>query len=221
MNNEIISLLSYPKSGSVWLWHCLQYVFQTTNSNQTPTIEALRHAAPNLEIKDNIYIHKHHVPQPSWDDKNSFLILMLRDPKEAIFSYGVAYCNNEFSFSAQAERYAKLVNYWESRKNKKALIYYEDFINSPLRTLENIIKLAAPHQARQISNLTVDLEGLKNASLELKNKTGHPALSGGDKKVFHSKNLSPQNKEELNRTLQKSLGPNFSFINHYFYNENN
>lgn len=219
MNHKIISLISYPKSGSVFLWHCLQYVFQTTSTNQSPTIEALADPTPRLKLKNDIYIHKHHDPQPSWDDKNSFLILMLRDPKEAIPSYGIAYRNKEFCFSSEGEKYANLVNYWESRKNKKTIIYYEDFINNPISVVENIVKLGAPRQASQISNLVVDFEGLKNASLELKKKTGHPALSGGDKKVFHGKNLLSQDKKELNNVLQKNLGPNFSLINHYFNNE--
>ena len=217
MNHKIISLISYPKSGSVFLWHCLQHALQTTNTNQTPTIEALADSTPHLKLKNDIYIHKHHDPQPAWDNQDSFLILVLRNPKEAIPSYAASYLNNKFSLAAETTRYSKLIKYWCGRKNNKTIVYYEDLIDNTEKTIRQIVESAAPPYLHYIKNFNSDLSGLREASLKLKKTLGNASLSGGATHFFHSKNLNPKDRQKIDLLLQQDLGPLDTHLHRYFY----
>jgi hypothetical protein len=216
MNHKIISLISYPKSGSVFLCHCLQHVLQTANTNETPTIKALAASTPHLNLKNEIYIHKHHKPQPTWDNQGSFLILVLRNPKEAIPSFRRGYSYNK-SLLFETKRYSKLIKYWNARSNNKTIVYYEDIIDNTEKTIRQIVESAAPPYLRNIKSFNIDLSGLREASLKLKKTLGHKSLSGGDKPLFHSKNLTPQRRKRIGLLLQEQLPPSeFAHLHRYF-----
>lgn len=149
----MLILCSYPRSGSTWTRYYLEYMTQRPTSGIGDGSVARKHPQLGVDRNAKKYAHKTH--QITSEDRKmcSKLILLVRDPVEAItrhgWSEGWKHKSNDDKALAKLEHalghdtiqrinYMNLIKSYEECKHPKLMVYYEDLCSKPAETLESI-----------------------------------------------------------------------------------
>ncbi len=197
-------LLSFPRSGNTWLRYCLEFLTQRPSFSHTGLYYEIQRplgwtAGFALDV-DKAPIQKIHTQyeiigndaqiHPANPDID-ILILLLRNPKETFARHKYNSWQSMLRDHTVGKGYAvqtyfeNLVLFESWPKDKRLLIYYEDFITKPRETLETI--LAFLHESSMpLDEFMRDYEHHRNACLTLYNG----AVSKGEDILFHAKKTS-------------------------------
>ncbi len=190
-------LLSFPRSGSVFLNYCLQYGFKTFLVNQKPYLESFSKHLSGFELENKVQILKHHdfSAVAKHDNEDVFTIFMLRDFKECVPSH----CAQEGTedYQSYLDEYCDGLLSFRQWKNEKHVVYYEDFIKDPVRETSIIIDKCNSDYHHVMDSLSDDIDELSKQSIALKKSLGSPSLSGGKQSSFHSKKLNQKEQDAM------------------------
>lgn len=227
-------LLSYPRSGNHLVRYMIEFMTGIPTSgcygnmkdkpiysnvfpdNKTP----LSHVQHDYHF---IFTKFHKIPSPH----NSIflkadppLLLILRDYKECILSH--LYKNTgkntiiPGSFNRELDMYLKILNYYNSYKGKKMIIYYEDLINDTDNVLLKL-KMFIPE-----IKLKYFLDFLKNKDYHYylssngKNRSWGGINSNGDTD-YYFKNQSHDEKQKIIMCIRQLKNKHMKLFRKYLY----
>jgi len=203
-----IYILSYPRSGSFWVRWCLEFLLQTTRISDHPKRSfqfALKNNRVNLSTIfkpiDEYKLLKDHGVNQNFDDGNTTLIMVLRNYKECI--------PRQIIYKAQTKQqalnqYVRMIKRYDKWNGKKFIVYYEDLITDPEKTLENLINIIDTKYVKNIKLLMQDYEEHKKGSLERYTTTGGKpeSMTKGNSIIFHSKKLTIEQKQDYDQFIK-------------------
>ena len=143
-NNQNLNrllLLSFPRSGSVFLLYCLQYCLKTYRVNQSPQLKDFIDTIEDFEPANKVQIFKEHEFKniAQHDVAKNFTLFILRDFKECILSQCIQV--NSTDYARYASIYCDQVLAFQQWENKKHCIHYEDFIENPIDEVASTVEL--------------------------------------------------------------------------------
>ena len=180
---EKLVLLSYPRCGSDWVRYITETLtgLPTTNEQDNP---------------DAIMAKYHHASSARQHPADDRLLLLLRDYREVVLSYLYAdnrYTQGTMTFAHQLgtriaelrpqyESYFANIAYFEQFSGAKEMIYYEDFVHSPARTIVRLGRTLRIGTDKPAEDFIADFHNHRVKSLARKNKPGAmPTKTNGNK----------------------------------------
>lgn len=144
-------LLSYNHSGNTWVRYCIEFLTQLpTYGHQKFSISQRKNNFLNVNLSEEPIVLKRHEMSDFELKNNDKIILLIRDPKDAI--------KQGSSVSSEFEKYYKLIILFENFSGKKQIIKYNDLFCFP--TINFIINF-------------FDLNVEKSRLIELENNFEH------------------------------------------------
>tara|TARA_R110000796_G_scaffold58413_4_gene134860 strand:+ start:15680 stop:16327 length:648 start_codon:yes stop_codon:yes gene_type:complete len=189
-----VIIINYPRSGSNFLHYCVENLF-------------------------NIDIWKNHGQSPEfWQKERYPSIFLLRNYKECVpRQLGCTKRGNEYDLesikshmrNANATKdtktfdYIKVLKYYDELEKEKLLIYYEDLISNTENELKRLVDFmnGLGFKTELFNDFIINLEKHRKESLKRYTPT---SSSGGNVKIFHSKNIRDKDKNSLDKFLQKT-----------------
>ena len=149
------------------------------------------HEADQLMQKDMV-VKTGHV-QESISVENIKLFCIVRDYKEAVFSE--CKTNTSADFSEEVKKYMSVLETYDKFPHEKKMMYYEDLIVDPLKTLnENIVNFSGEGLGQTKEDMKKNLELLiedysdhQNHSIDNYRQGAGKALSAGKSLDYHRK----------------------------------
>jgi len=146
-------LLSYPRSGNTWLRYCIEFLSKrptaipgSKQQGGNPVSEVIKGMGVNLKATP-ICSKSHNIGDISERHK---LIVIVRDYKEAIVRHYKNISNNHKElkkvFLRETEGsirtgvdYTKILEFYDAHTGDKTLVYYEDLITKPKKSILQVI----------------------------------------------------------------------------------
>jgi|GEM_PF-1214601 hypothetical protein len=206
-------LLSYPRSGNTWMRYCLEFTtgrptfhrFNKTNKRDLP-IGWLADFAVDCSMAPIEKVHtRKEIAKSGGDNASDKLILIIRNPKEALSRHGGKDLTLSLLLGQQAQGNADPRIYFDNialfdewAPQNRLLIYYEDFLSKPIQTLVKVI--------------TFIEEPLDRIDTFIKNYTFHKkkaialyreSESHGDDLLFHSKLIDAAYRKQIDSWIKE------------------
>ena len=185
-----VVLLNYPRCGSTFLHYCIQELY-------------------------GLYMCKHHGQSKKfWKEGPFNLIFMIRNYKECIprqtrskeLHRILSHCRNaEATFD-----YISVLRYFDEVDSKKMIIYYEDFIIDTEKTIREVVEFLNEFDM-QPADLDRFLDNIEQHRANSLKKYIPGSVSGGNKLIFHSNDISGEIKKKIDKHLMDNYG--------YLYNK--
>ena len=221
-----IYLLSYPRSGNTWFRYWLEVLTQRATAHYQ-NLENLSNLPIGLMVGHRLDYSK----APAWkihgkvetnfaglkcDQSKDYLILCVRNPKEAIlrhlggfrancltnarhgqFNY-VPHVDGELNNVAWYFDNLRIYDGWNP--TRRLLIYYEDMIKSPANVFAQVVKFLGDSPSCIVGfmdNYTYH----KQMALKVYGYNGG-SQTQGDSAIFHSQRLSKADREKIDRFMK-------------------
>lgn len=195
---KIHSVVGYPRSGNNWLCYCLSKI---SNCG----ISQLSYAHGNtFNFWKNIA-----------NNENN-LVFIIRNYKECIVRHTNAnfkIIKMELSGSTPIETgkedtdYISLMKLYDSySENRKYLVYYDELIKNPERTLNNLLKFTQ-EDSDKLNEFMKNYDYHKNFSLKKYSNLIQPPITKGEinKITFHRNKLSINQRHELDNYINRKF----------------
>lgn len=213
-------LLSYPRSGNTWFRYCVEaitkrkthgYLQEDSGHFDKNHLGSYTDLGVNEEDPD-ILIKRH-----ALEDLNEpveKLILLVRNYKEVVIRHRIESWKSGINLdllksscttSESSKNYLTIIEYFDSFKGEKLIIYYEDLILDLRGTLEKasrFLKIGEENIESFIGNINFH----KNKSLEIYGGS----QTKGKSTSYHSNVLSKKEKIEWDNFIE-SYNPNIFF----------
>ena len=170
-------LLSYPRSGSTWLRYCIEFL------TERPTFGYIKKIRNGTHV-DTPFFKEYLTNEPialkrhKWDEdearsKRAYrkMILLVRNYKEAMLrdDYPLYKFKDLTILETIEKDYIKLLEKYhnhEYRVREKAIVYYEDLILEPKKTLDDLMKAMKVPKGyeKKLEQLMTNFEEHKNRS---------------------------------------------------------
>jgi len=150
-------LLSFPRSGSVFLLYCLQYCFRTYRVNQSPQLKNIIGSFADFVPENKVQILKNHhfSAVKEHDISNNAVIFMLRDFKECIPSHCLQVNSNDYL--TYLDIYCNELLAFGQWQHEKIFLYYEDFIDDTVNQVREIIEQLNPDYKMMLEKFEKDI----------------------------------------------------------------
>lgn len=208
-------LVSYPRSGNTWVRFILEW-FSGRPSNGSSIKDRPLHRTikskskfgelikKELEhVKGSTIIQKAHTISEVIYKKGK-LILLIRNPMEAILRHRAELQNEEY-----VKHFMSLIELYDEWPNEnKIIVYYEDLLEHPQKNIESIVRFMEL-DLNKLTDFMNSYDELFNLSINFYDtKTdGNASKTKGKKLIHHSLNLSEEEiinfKTYLNNTYPK------------------
>ncbi len=205
-------LLSYPRSGNTWLRYCLEYLTHCPSFMRT-MLKNMRDQPLAWSVGFEIDmakppIEKIHI-RTQLNDANTHsdnkLILIIRNPKEAItrnehnlITLEILQGKESVSLYNRAPNYFdNIAIYDEWDASKRLLVYYEDLLTKPRKTLIRILEF--------LDEPTSGVHDFMKTYKKHQKKCLHAYKEGesnGDL-LFHSKNTPPEYRRLIDEWIEQ------------------
>lgn len=205
-------LLSYPRSGNTWLRYCLEYLTARPTMHRfnmkDPMNQPLGWCADFPVDCNKPPIEKVHtkreMQRAEYDPENDLLIVIVRNPKEAI----ARHLNKDITFKTFKGGRGKLslgspYTYFENlmvynswKPENRILIYYEDLITDP----DDVLTALLLFLNEPLDNLYIFMQNFaehKKNAISIYQKSEKESKTKGDDLLFHSKKMSPDHRKEI------------------------
>lgn len=140
-SNQKTILLSYPRSGNTWTRYCLEFLTQRPTfhkEHHNPVNQPLGWSA-GFELDFNKPpIQKIHILHnvPGYNNETDKLILIVRNPKEAIKRHE---SRLDYAMLKDSHLYFTNITVYDSwNPENRILIFYEDLLTNPEKTLQKL-----------------------------------------------------------------------------------
>lgn len=209
-------LLSYPRSGNTWIRYCLEFLTRRATITYQVGINDLMNqplawrAGFELDL-DSPPIEKVHNKLEmerggELDPDQEHLILIVRNPKEAITRHEKHTPNLEIFQGVSSDQWYKAPQYFENIRlygqwnpSKRILIFYEDLLVNPRQTLENLLTfLQVPFT--YIDEFFSKYDYHKNKALTL---YASATESKGADLYYHSKKMSQEERLYIDGLMEE------------------
>lgn len=188
-------LISYPRSGTNWV----RYIIEFLSDKPTPGFTRL------IEGEDFI-IHRAHDGYRIID-KYKKVILIIRNYKECIIRHQGINRIREYEHTSEflkdsslvhpPEWYINNIQKFDKFKGKKILVYYEDLVEEPEKSITDIATFLGLKN-KKLATLLDESEVHKKRSIELYNKNQQSFTSGNiDKLQHHSEMLTIEERKQF------------------------
>lgn len=219
-------LLSYPRSGNTWVRFILEWFSgRPTNgiSNNNLSISKSRVSKPKQNklisnelkhVKGKPIIQKAHWTNQI-TNKNGKLILLLRNPIEAILRHNPELTN--LQNHKDVVWYMDLIKLYDSWDNKrKIIIYYEDLIQEPKKTIIQIVEFMEL-DLHKVQNFMKSYDYFFNLSINFYDNKGSGGKSKtkGNKIIHHSSKLNEKQKKKFEVYLNKNYCKLLPYLKKY------
>jgi len=205
-------LLSYPRSGNHWVRFIIEWLsgMPTLGSGDDLPIHKILEKEGGSHLnhvngKKEFVVEKAHF-SGKVNDRDKGLILLLRNPKECIIRHTQKLHKKDIDW------YMDLLSLYDSWPSKKMVIYYEDLINSPELTLQNLTTFLNIEEGR-VNKFLDNYETLFNASIGVYDNEEKTKIISGNRKrksfskgkdmFFHSKNFPSSKLKSFDKTIIK------------------
>jgi len=206
---EKLILLSYPRSGSDWIRYITETISGESTCNEYDNPEALMYK----------YHHAKSAEQHPNQDK---LLLMLRDYREVILSflYAQNHCTNgTMRFAHQLgmqiknirkgfENYFDNIVYYDNYTHAKEMVYYEDFVHDPSRTIVRLGRTLRLKDDQPAEDFLSRFTEHRMISLERKNRLGSlPTKTHGNPSARNAfwNALDTEQREWIEKTIDEII----------------
>jgi len=197
-------LLSYPCSGNTWTRYCLEYL------TQRPTFNAWlvdRRNIPigwqaNFEVNlDKAPILKaHRIETEKFDKDTDQLILIVRNPKEAIRRAEYQLDKKEHLSEEKKGKiyFDNLATFDSWNSENRILIYYEDLITNPESSLEKLL-LFLDESPSKLPLFMQDYHKHQHNALEIY----YDSYSKGRDLLYHSRKIDPDLRKQIDQWIEE------------------
>jgi hypothetical protein len=207
--NKIL-LLSFPRSGNSWTTYCIENIANIkvlsspSDHNQssviTTTIDEKTSSKKTCGYKD------HYPGQINYPIDG--LITIVRDYKECTTKETSLYGNAKnmlIRSAAYTYSYMLVLDFFEKSSKPKLIIYYEDLINKPIKTINKICKFIQKFETfskTKIDNFCTNLEFHQKKSLSM---YGSSATNGNTDLMHHhsKKHLTQSERHQFDSIVSK------------------
>jgi len=207
-------ILSYPRSGN----HLVRFLIESLSGQPTLgaqngksefatifSIDKPIYKKINIKIntKKPIGIKRHHFDKYNETGFELDLLLILRNPIEAIFSHKINQLTEKFDIQIindEFKKYCELLKIYHSSNKNKIIFYYSDLIENDKNTLQNL-KNFLKNYSFDIKNLDTLSNDIAFNSLERESQTinVHNLLDSIDDKIY--KNLENQFYQDIKKSF--------------------
>lgn len=223
--NHHTFLVSYGGSGNTWLRYCLEYLTKRPTLKFRSTYKTLDKIRLDTTTKHmklpinnaiplgvdysnppifKVHLFKKETPLKKFSKLTKAVYIMLvRNPKECVLrnsgsSFETAYNRlSQVNFSYYVN--LKIFDAWNPKSKK--IVYYEDLIEQPEKTLKELLDYLGEDD-QYLSSFMQDYEFHKQRSLEFYKFTMHSSKSKGQSAIFHSNKLTDQQKQALDEIVK-------------------
>lgn len=203
-------LLSYPRSGNTWLRYCLEFLTRRPSLSKAGLYYAMQQplgwsAGFELDMQKGPIekVHARHEIMPrnaatAVDMHVDKLIFIVRNPKETIARFEHATFEQLLASNIAGKGYrAKLyfdnfTVFLDWPENNRLLVYYEDLMQHPRKTLEKIL-LFLGEPFVHMDEFIKDYAKHQKLSKKIYKDTVH----GSNDVLYHSKKLSQSFKQQV------------------------
>jgi hypothetical protein len=192
-------LFSYPRSGNSWMRFCLEFLTQRPTVAFHALAQDIKFYSFPLGFRLNFEmdlqkqcIWKVHDRQRmekifSVDPNKDILIMLIRNYKECIPRHLGDYKRAIIEFDDVKNCYLdNIVVYDEWSDSNKILVYYEDFISNPRKTLSELL-LFLGESGDKLTSFLSCYDEYKNRSLKFYQQYIGATKSRGEDLLYHSK----------------------------------
>lgn len=188
-------LLSFPRSGNTWVRYCIAHIIN-------PIVAGSRQKTVDLSGSDKVLLKVHHInnDRAQKTKKSHKLILLVRNPYEAIVR--TMNKKNIGLTKRRSRKYFNCLEMYNDWEADKILIYYEDLILNPKKTLKKILKFLNI-SSRNLDDFISSYEFHQKRSLKYYHKVAERGRTEGDanKLNYHSKLTHKDNLSEVKRLV--------------------
>jgi len=210
-------LLSYPRSGN----HLVRFFIELLSEIPTygckgnkKDIEIYKNVFPetvpfNISTfdKKDCYI-KYHIP-PSQNIRSNKLILIIRNPKEALLRHNNCTLNIIGRWDSY-ETYFKNIDYYNNHTGKKLLLYYEDIITNKRNFINTLYDFLDVNNIEKKNYVLSNIDKLYDLSSKGKNRAWGGINSTTTDHYY--KKIPKSIKEQFNNYINDKL-KKYPFLN--------
>ncbi len=200
-----LSLFSYPRSGNTWL----RFVIETLSGRPTISPDNLVNDLPMCERFPDLAVDRSATPaahkfhrRHEMDETDLLrpLVVVVRNYKECIIRNRYDQEAGGFNFSEDHRFYLEPLRLYHHFEGRKLLFYYEDLIQLPHEPIFGLASLLGLSDEKR-DHFLAHYEAHFQKSLK-----GYPSRSrsGGNKKIFHSQRLTPEQRREWDREMRET-----------------
>lgn len=224
--NKQTFLVSYGGSGNTWTRYCLEFLtkrptlhipIEEFNNNPSKIFEIdtttkdminpINNTIPlGVDYSKLPIVKFHHFsrffPPSKFANKSTLFILLIRNPKECLLRGGTVKDLKNFGRSS-APFFANLQIYDNWNPKTRKLIYYEDLIEHPRKTLKSILDFLGEDD-RYLNDFMLHFEQHKQNSLDFYTFTDHVSRTKGKKSLFYSNKLTKQKKIAIDNAIKNA-----------------
>jgi len=209
--------LSYPGSGTNWTLSLLQILAKKPVGNGCDSSYVQKYVTNRLNLpldysKTTLYrTHFVHDSLRRINPSKNKLLLIVRNYKEC-HSRALKFhkknnsASNVYTQIAFLDEYLDPLNFYENWKDSKTklLIYYEDLITKPRQTIEKLLTFF-DEDTSCLDNFFKKYDYWREKVLNSYiSQHNYNFSSNGNKKDFHSKDLSVSEKKEMDQFIKKN-----------------
>merc|ERR1712146_509889 len=157
-------LLSYPRSGNSWLRYCIEYLTERPTCGILYSNPTMLGNPANLPLARMAGFSVDYTKTPIWkfhrkkemnflnyfNPQEEYLILILRNPKEAITRHERKVPDKKSLLKDSFSYFENLTVYDEWNPEKRLLLLYEDLIKDPRKTLEKLFTFIQESPVRSL-----------------------------------------------------------------------
>ena len=206
-------LLSYPRSGNTWMRYCLEYLTGRPTiyrpflayENNSPLGWAAGFEVDCTKPPIEKVHNKQEMEQQQYDCQNDLLILIVRNPKEALSRQEKKQLTFDLlskNAGASSLRYAPdtyfadIALYDSWKPENRLLIYYEDLLAKPTQTLKKIL-LFLYEPIDRLDNFINEYEVHKQKAIEMYKVSE----SEGNDLLFHSRLINLDHRKQIDEWI--------------------
>ena len=211
-------LLSYPRSGNTWLRYCVEVLTNKPTFAGINREAGIFDKAPVLSLigkmdknaNDYILIKRHHFKPENESFDVDKVVFIIRNYKECIIRHAELEINpnintlkSEISGQIDTVDYLGLIKAFDKFNGKKLLLYYEDLIINPKKTLEDLlIFLEIENFENKLNKFIYNLENHKNNSIKIYSLQGE-SHTKGQHLSFHINKLNSEQRILWDKTIRE------------------
>lgn len=197
-------LLSYPCSANTWTRYCLEYL------TQRPTFAPYHVDKKNeplawlagfdIDINKPPIEKTHSLVCATFNKNSDKLIFILRNPKEAIQRASfVLECKEDLTKAERGKKYFENIATFDSwNPQNRFLVYYEDLIMEPEKTLGEILHFLNETPSK-LKSFMAEYEKHQKKSIEIY----YESFSKAKDLLYHSKKMKPGLRKRIDSWIEE------------------
>lgn len=217
-------LLSYPSSGNHWVRFIIEWFSgrptigcMEAAGKDTPICKNSIDGNPLSHVDINLYpiAFKSHEPEKIIDNGKNKLITLVRNYKECIASRSDKESLKSNGLNVkEIDRYIKIITTHQNFRHDKLLIYYEDLIDKPKKTISDLTKFLNIYSNRDAIIFHKNHDLFCRSSLSAKGRWWKEPTSNR-KQIYHSRILNKSQLIDSDSYISCRHGSSVSVLERY------